>query len=135
MSSNFERLHEIIYDAYAENFSCVSHWEPKKSHVWASISENPVPLCPKNKNSVFILILKKIRNVQVVYCFVQLWNKTGAELINSWDSIQIFYFDKVVWLETRKLGVLSNFHGRSVQFISEKALATALFFARLTPIL
>ena len=44
MSSNFERLHEIINEAYAENFSCLSHWEPKKCHMWASISENPVPL-------------------------------------------------------------------------------------------
>ena len=44
MSSNFERLHEIINDAYAENFSCPSHWEPKKCHMWASISENPIPL-------------------------------------------------------------------------------------------
>ena len=39
-NSNFERLHE----AYAENFSCLSHWEHKKSHIPASISENPVPL-------------------------------------------------------------------------------------------
>ena len=44
MSSNFERLHEIINDAYAENFSCLIHWEPKKIHMWASISVNPVPL-------------------------------------------------------------------------------------------
>jgi hypothetical protein len=45
MSSNFERLHEIINEAYAVNFSCLSHWEPKKCHMWESISENPVPLC------------------------------------------------------------------------------------------
>ena len=32
-SSNFERLHEIINEAYAENFSCLSHWEPKKCHI------------------------------------------------------------------------------------------------------
>ena len=38
LSSNFERLHEIINEAYAENFSCLSHWEPKKSRI----SENPV---------------------------------------------------------------------------------------------
>ena len=44
MSSNFERLHEIINEAYAENFSCLYHWEPKKRNMWASISENPVPL-------------------------------------------------------------------------------------------
>ena len=42
MCSNFERLHEIINEAYAENSSCLSHWEPKKRHMWASISENPV---------------------------------------------------------------------------------------------
>ena len=44
MSSNFERLHEIINEPYAENFSSLSHWEPKKRQIWASISENPVPL-------------------------------------------------------------------------------------------
>ena len=44
MSSNFERLHEIINEACAENFSCLSHWEPKKRHMWAFISENAVSL-------------------------------------------------------------------------------------------
>ena len=45
MSSNFVRLHGIINKAYAENFSFLSHWEPKKCHMWASISGKVVPLC------------------------------------------------------------------------------------------
>ena len=52
MSSNFERLHEIINEAYAENFSFLSHCEPKKCHMWASISENPVPLYDRNENYI-----------------------------------------------------------------------------------
>ena len=32
MSSNFERLHEIKNEAYAENFSCLSHWEVRNPH-------------------------------------------------------------------------------------------------------
>ena len=62
----------------------------------------------------------------------------GAELINTWDIgfksfslISLIENQRFVYkslLEARKLGVPSNFHGRSVQFISEKALATELFF-------
>ena len=46
MSSNFERLHEIINEAYAENFSCLSHWEVRNPHplsnsgsCWTSLFE------------------------------------------------------------------------------------------------
>ena len=42
MSSNFDRLHEIKNEAHAENFSCLSHWESKKSSMWASISKKTV---------------------------------------------------------------------------------------------
>ena len=45
MSSIFEGGHEIRNEAYAENLSFLSHWEPKRSHMWASISEKTVPLC------------------------------------------------------------------------------------------
>ena len=35
----FERLHEIKKEAYAENLSCLSHWEPRKlprpPQLWA----------------------------------------------------------------------------------------------------
>ena len=79
----------------------------KESHVGIHIWESCSPLSKKQKFCLY-------------FNFEENKKCTG--------SIQIFYFDKVVWLETRKLGVLSNFHGRSVQFISEKALATALFF-------
>ena len=56
MNSNFERLHEIINEAYAENFSCLSHWEPKKCHMWTSISENPVPLCENDGSLTYACI-------------------------------------------------------------------------------
>ena len=49
MSSNFERLQEIINTLYAENFSCLSHWEVRNPHslynsgtCWTSIFEIPV---------------------------------------------------------------------------------------------
>jgi hypothetical protein len=32
ISSNFERLHKISKEAYAENFSCLSHWEVRNPH-------------------------------------------------------------------------------------------------------
>jgi hypothetical protein len=32
MSSNFERLHKKKKEAYAENFSCLSHWEGRNPH-------------------------------------------------------------------------------------------------------
>ena len=38
------RPHEIINEVYAENFSFLYHWETKKSHMWASISEKVVPM-------------------------------------------------------------------------------------------
>jgi hypothetical protein len=32
ISSNFERLQKIKKEAYAENFSCLSHWEGRNPH-------------------------------------------------------------------------------------------------------
>ena len=32
MRSIFERLHKILNEAYAENFSCLSHWKVRNPH-------------------------------------------------------------------------------------------------------
>ena len=37
MSSNFERFHKIINQAYAENFSCLFHVEPRNLPRWSGL--------------------------------------------------------------------------------------------------
>ena len=126
MSSNFERLHEIINEAYAENFSCLSHWEPKKRHLWASISENPVPLiehvpdmCCRLNLTIFnqFQMSDTSLNIMVLYSTSSRYLNHQLNVI-SFNLFQIFDTSLLNCIISNKFLAFHNNSMHSVQDIS-----------------
>ena len=101
ISSNLERLHEIKKEAYAENLSCLSHWEPRNlprpPQLWARWSDPFGPLI----------------RLFVSYLFVYnpSWNPfsgTLVFLICSWlrfgPACQILFWWKDASVKKKKIG-------------------------------
>ena len=93
-----ERLHEIKKEAYAENLSCLSHWEPRKL-------PRPPPSCGQDDLTLLMITLISSQKsptpnisapsvylslqVQAIYCFLCPVYKESR-----WSDVEMKFWNK-----------------------------------------